>query len=336
MTFLTRYRVQLLWVADLNKDIGFKFSLREEPTDGEKSRDGDLQHRDFNLANFNQSSAPTCVLIAGGGMFTPESQEPNPGRLDTEMKDPEVMIGRGDQQGFNAKSGSFFREEKRKCDECSWEGTRKAFGRHKRLIHGTRPELTKCEKCGTKACSLFPHKCRIPVKRLQDGCARKRLQDGGARKKSGYGYGGGTCGTCGFKTSDLVSHVLLRHSKKEQYLKEHYNIEINEEMKGGYNCHSCGKHFSKKIYLWRHICSLHGVVTKEELRESAMGKNMVEDNKSLEKNQTMTELDSVVSKMLRSMPAAVAEVRRNFMQIIKELSTYYVSCQRGKPNADEC
>ena len=69
-----------MWAVDVNKDIGFKFSLREELTNGEKKENRDLQLRDFNLANFNQSSAPTaCVLNAEEGISTPESQEPNPG-----------------------------------------------------------------------------------------------------------------------------------------------------------------------------------------------------------------------------------------------------------------
>ena len=67
--------------------------------------------------------------------------------------------------------------------------------------------------------------------------------------------------------------MILRHLEKEQYLKEHYDIERNEELKDGYNCHSCGKHFSKKIYLWRHICSMHGVITQKEIDQTAMGKS---------------------------------------------------------------
>ena len=116
--FLARYRVQLLWSVDLNKDIGFNFSLREELAN-EKREDGDLQLRNFNLANFNQSSAAatTCVLNAEESIFTAESQQPNPGRLDTEMKVPEVMFGSGgDTQGFIART-SGRRKEKMKCDE---------------------------------------------------------------------------------------------------------------------------------------------------------------------------------------------------------------------------
>ena len=55
---------------------------------------------------------------------------------------------------------------------------------------------------------------------------------------------------------------------------------------------------------------MHGVVTIEEIRKIAMGKNMVED-KSLEKDQTMTEresVNSVESNMLMATPAAVVEV----------------------------
>ena len=32
--------------------------------------------------------------------------------------------------------------------------------RHKRRVHGTTPELTKCEKCGIKRIALFSHKCK--------------------------------------------------------------------------------------------------------------------------------------------------------------------------------
>ena len=94
LTFLARYQVQLLWAADVNKDIGFNFSLREQLANEEKREDVELQLRGFNLENFHQSSAAatTCVLNAEEGIFTLESQEPNPGRLDTEMKDPKTMI----------------------------------------------------------------------------------------------------------------------------------------------------------------------------------------------------------------------------------------------------
>ena len=91
MTVLVRYRVQLLWAADVNKDIGFKFSLREGLAN--EKVDTDLQLRDF---NFNQSSAAaTCVLSAEEGIFTPEIQEPNLGKRDADLG-PDV----GDQQGF--------------------------------------------------------------------------------------------------------------------------------------------------------------------------------------------------------------------------------------------
>ena len=302
LTFPARYRVQLLWAADANKDIGFNFSLRELPNCNEENRDDvELQFRDFNLANFNQSSAAatTCALNAEESIFTPESQQPNPGSLDTEIKDPVVMIGSGGEtQGFVPRRR---RNEKMKCDECSWEGTRGAYGGHIRKVHGKKPNLTRCEKCGLKCYSLWlvSHKC-------PDKC-RKQYQtkrSKGDDRKGARRYGGGTCGTCGFKTSDLRSHVLLRHSNKEQYLEEHYN----HTNKDGYNCHSCGKHFPAKNSLWKHVSRMHGVVTIDEIRKVAMGKNVVED-KSLEKDQTMTELELVESNMFMSTPAAVVEVK---------------------------
>ena len=195
-----------------------------------------------------------------------------------------------------------------KCDECSWEGTRGAFGNHIRKVHGRKPNLTRCGKCGLKCYSLWlvSHKCPDKYrKQLKDGYQRKISK--GDDKKRPRRYGGGTCGTCGFKASDLRSHVLLRHSNKEQYLEEHYN-HINKD---GYNCHTCGKHFSAKNALWKHVSRMHGVVTIEEIRKVAKGKSMVE-GKSLEKDQTMTELesvDSVESNMLMPTPAAVVEVK---------------------------
>ena len=66
-------------------------------------------------------------------------------------------------------------------------------------------------------------------------------------------------------------------------------------MKCGYNCHSCGKHFTKKDNLWKHIGRRHVV-------ESKVGKGK---GTSFEKDQTMTELESDI---LRSTPAVVAEV----------------------------
>jgi len=275
-----RYRVQLMWAADVNKDIGFKFSLRKELHNGGKNEDRDLQLRDFNLASINQSSAATaCVLNAEEGFSTPESQKPNPGRHDIELKNPEILFGNGNQQGFNAEPELSYDQEKRKCDECSWEGRRKAYGNHKKRVHGTRPKLTKCENCGIKRCTLFSHKCRAVGK---------------------ISPRPGMCGTCGFRASNLVSHILLRHSRKELYLKEHYNVERNEELTGGHNCHDCGKHLTNKRNLWRHICSLHGVVTQEEIDHAAMGKVVVEE-KSLEEDQTMKKLGSNVSR-----PAAAA------------------------------
>jgi len=303
-----RYRVQLLWAADVNKDIGFNFSLRKLPNCNEENRDDvELQFRDFNLANFNQSSAAatTCALNAEESIFTPESQQPNPGSLDTEIKHPEVMIGSGGEtQGFIARP-SGRKKEKIKCDECSWEGSRDAYGGHVRRVHGKKPNLTRCEKCGLKCYSLWlaSHKCADMCRRqLQDGHQRKRPKRKGARRNEG-----GTCGTCGLETSDLMSHVLSRHTNKEQYLEEHYkNTSKDEELKRGYNCHICGKHFPTKTPLWRHVSRVHGVVTIEEIRKVAMGKNVVED-KSLEKDQTMTELELVESNMFTSTPAAVVE-----------------------------
>ena len=182
----------------------------------------------------------------------------------------------------------------------SWEGTRGAYGGHIRRVHGKKPNLTRCEKCGLKCYSLWlaSHKCPDKCRKQYQTKSSKGDDRKGARR-----YGGGTCGTCGFKTSDLRSHVLLRHSNKEQYLEEHYN----HTNKDGYNCHSCGKHFPAKNSLWKHISRMHGVVTIEEIRKVAMGKNVVED-KSLEKDQTMTELELVESNMFMSTPAAVVEV----------------------------
>ena len=284
-----------MWSADANKDIGFKFSLREELTNEKEKEDRDLQLRDFNIANFNQSSASTtCPLNAERGTLTPESQEPNPGRHDTEMEDPVVMIGNGDQQGFNAKTRPTLRTERMKCEECSWEGTRHAYGSHMKRLHGTKPKLARCDECGLKCYELWllSHKSRGLCQRLHDGTERKKSKN----------YSAGTCGTCGFKTSNLRSHVLLRHSKKEQYLQEHYNVaKGDEDLKCGYNCRSCGKHFSRKTRLWMHISRLHGVVSMEEISKVAMGKDM-----SFEKDQTMTELES---NIMRSMPAAVVEVK---------------------------
>ena len=90
--------------------------------------------------------------------------------------------------------------------------------RHKRRVHGTTPELTKCEKCGIKRIALFSHKCK--------GCQDKTEKNSSRGKVK-------TCGTCGFKTSSLRSHVFLRHTKKEHYLQEHYNVKIDEELQGG-------------------------------------------------------------------------------------------------------
>ena len=84
-----------MWAADINKDIGFNFALREELANVEKREEVDLQLRYFNLANFSQSSAAaTTFLNAEEGIFTPESQQPNPGRLDTAMKDHEAGVNR--------------------------------------------------------------------------------------------------------------------------------------------------------------------------------------------------------------------------------------------------
>ena len=283
MTVLVRYRVQLLWAADVNKDIGFKFSLREGPAN--EKVDTDLQLRDF---NFNQSSAAaTCVLSAEEGIFTPEIQEPNPGKRDADLG-PDV----GDQQGFIAR-----RKEKLKCEECKWEGNRTGYGWHVKNIHGMQPKLTRCEKCGVKCSTawLAYHKCRRLYKTLPGGYERKRR-------------GGETCGTCGLKFTDIRSHVLARHTNKEQYLQKHYNLANKyNDLKSGYNCHSCGKHFPTTNHLWKHVSRIHGVVTDEDIREVIMGKTMVED-KSLEKDESSAELDSVENHMLESRPVAVAEV----------------------------
>ena len=68
-----------MWATDVNKDVGFKFSLREELKTGEKVEDRDLQLRDFNVANFNQSTAAaatSCLLNAEENILTSKSQEP--------------------------------------------------------------------------------------------------------------------------------------------------------------------------------------------------------------------------------------------------------------------
>lgn len=301
----SRYRVQVLWSVDVNKDIGFCFTLHKELAN-EKREDGDHQLRDFNLANINQSSAAATRGVGNveESIFTPESQEPNPGRLDTEMKDPEIMVGSGgDPQGFIVRGR---RNEKMKCDKCGWEGTRKAYGPHVKSIHGTKPKLTRCEKCGIKCYSLWlvSHKCS---QQWPDGHQRKGSK-GDERKTPRHG--GKTCGTCGFRTSDLRSHVLLKHSNKEQYLEQHYNqTNTDQELKRGYNCHICGKYFLNKSPLWKHVASMHGVVTIEDIRKVAMGKSEVED-KSVKKDQRLTELESVYSvesNVLKSTSAAVVE-----------------------------
>ena len=272
--FLIRYRVQLLWATDANKDIGFKFFLCKELPSGEKEYDGDLQLRDFNLKNFNQPCSPAAfVPNAQEGIIAPESPEPNPGRQDTELKILQLI---------DDKKDSHVKTEKVQCDECSWEGKRKAFRGHMMRRHGRKPEITRCGKCHVKLYALFSHshKCREHGKRVEINRPQRRR-----------------CGTCGFKASDIRCHVLLKHfdSKKEQYFKEHYNVERNKELRSGYNCHSCGRHFSNKTDLWRHLCALHGIVTEDQISMAALGKGVVKD-KSFMEDQRKKDLERKKSR----------------------------------------
>ena len=268
--FLIRYRVQLLWATDANKDIGFKFFLCKELPSGEKEYDGDLQLRDFNLKNFNQPCSPAAfVPKAKEGIIAPESPEPNPIRQDTELKILQLI---DDKKDSHVKTVQ--------CGECSWEGKRKAFRGHMMRRHGRKPEITRCGKCHVKLYALFSHshKCREHGKRVETNRPHQRKKDLERKSRNRAG----TCGTCGFESSDLKCHVLMKHSEKEQYLKEHYNVNSGDkELKDGYDCNTCGKHFSRKLNLWMHICSLHGIVSNKETSEAALDKNVVENQATL-------------------------------------------------------
>ena len=104
--------------------------------------------------------------------------------------------------------------------------------------------------------------------RIRQNSSRKRVQSTRVLLGKDQKNSLRSCGSCDFKTSklrNLKRHILLTHFNKEEYLEKYCNYRKGKYMKSGQTCHKCGKKWRNASQLWMHMCSQHGVVSKEDL-----------------------------------------------------------------------
>ena len=104
--------------------------------------------------------------------------------------------------------------------------------------------------------------------RIRQNSSRKRLQSTRVLLGKDQKNSLRSCGSCDFKTSklrNLKRHILLTHFNKEEYLEKYCNYRKGRYTKRGQTCHKCGKKWRNASQLWMHMCSQHGVVSKEDL-----------------------------------------------------------------------
>ena len=106
-----------------------------------------------------------------------------------------------------------------------------------------------------------------------------------------------SCGSCDFKTlklKNLRRHILLNHSKKEDFLGRYYkNYKRGKHLQGEHTClnEKCGKKFKRMSNLWLHMCYQHAIVAKDLVSQAALGVRRKSSNTTLPE-----ETDSPVSR----------------------------------------
>jgi len=99
-----------------------------------------------------------------------------------------------------------------------------------------------------------------------------------------------SCGSCNFKTSThpkLIRHIQLMHCKKESY----FQAREDEFRETTCNHANCGKRFKNWSDLWVHLCNQHHVISKDVVRDAALG------IKERSLNQSLAKVGSPVSKV---------------------------------------
>lgn len=96
-----------------------------------------------------------------------------------------------------------------------------------------------------------------------------------------------SCGSCDFKTlklKNLRRHILLNHSKKEDFLGRYYkNYKRGKHLQGEHTClnEKCGKKFKRMSNLWLHMCYQHAIVAKDLVSQAALGVRRKSSNTTL-------------------------------------------------------
>ena len=304
-----------MWTADANKDIGFRFTLRQDfPGDD----GGNHALREFNLERCDKARLRVDEEVLEG-----QHQEANPGPGGQEVvaeKDRFISGQNSDSKVRNMPGRCRGSQELVQCKQCDQQMQRRNYSAHLRRVHKQVPNLSKCENCKVRTLSVFPHVCKVRPARFPSPYPQQGggLVEGEIR----------TCGTCGYKSSNvkrLTSHILLMHSGKEKYLQQHYNLSPKDSVKKEYSCQfggeACGKKFKSKATLWKHLCWRHGVVAEDEINKAALGTEGESSKASSferESSPTMTELSENVKRMDRVSIALATpplqEVSRDFRQ----------------------
>ena len=188
------------------------------------------------------------------------------------------------------------------CKKCDQKVMRKQMGQHLRKVHGIRPRCVSCKACGIRTLVGFPHFCvpnslfghlRRWSSRVPGPYELEEVDENISKLTS--------CGSCNFKTSThpkLIRHIQLMHCKKESY----FQAREDEFRDTTCNHANCGKSFKNWSDLWVHLCNQHHVISKDVVRDAALG------IKERSLNQSLANVGSPVSKV------KIISNKRNFAQ----------------------
>ena len=229
-------------------------------------------------------------------------QKPNHG--DQEVEVPNL----GEQGNLNyednVKSHQSFVNMRQlfDCKKCDQKVMRKQMGQHLRKVHGIHPKCVSCKACGIRTLAGFPHLCvpnslfghlRRWEARVPGPYELEEVDENISKLTS--------CGSCNFKTSThpkLIRHIQLMHCKKESY----FQAREDEFRDTTCNHANCGKRFKNWSDLWVHLCNQHHVISKDVVRDAALG------IKERSLNQSVAKVGSPVSKV------NIIFIIRNFAQ----------------------
>merc|ERR1712013_23648 len=176
------------------------------------------------------------------------------------------------------------------CKKCDQKVMRKQMGQHLRKVHGIHPKCVSCKACGIRTLAGFPHFCvpnslfghlRRWEARVPGPYELEEVDENISKLTS--------CGSCNFKTSThpkLIRHIQLMHCKKESY----FQAREDEFRDTTCNHANCGKRFKNWSDLWVHLCNQHHVISKDVVRDAALG------IKERSLNQSVAKVGSPVSK----------------------------------------